>query len=426
MVNVITLQDAINLATTKNGYCLSNSYVNSRTLMNWQCSVGHIWNATYSHIRQNWCNKCRYKIKEITIQKYKNYGLQYDFFFIEHTKRKIKWECINKHIIYTRNLRKPFCKDCSIKKLNEKCSKYALSKGGIFLEFKNSIPLYKCVKHNFCWTSKNAHLSGTWCRKCAGFSKKIEDMKQIAIEHNGICISTEYLKGNLKLTWKCSVGHLFDASPSAIKHSKTWCPFCAGSRNEMATRKILESLFNTTFKKIRPNWLKYINGNNLELDGYSDILNLAFEYNGMQHYKYIENFSHSSFEETKVKDLFKINKCNEENVKLLIIKDEKVNSLEILYEKIYNGLIKLGFNITKICPIISSDYYTNYKNIEQQNKIEQIIKNKYGVILDGNYFNNKTKYKIRCNLGHIFVDYYYNICRTNNSTWCNFCKNGKI
>jgi hypothetical protein len=67
------------------------------------------------------------------------------------------------------------------------------------------------------------------------------------------------------------------------------------SYGERECRRVLEELFpNNPFARVRPFWLEYTYPGRrtppqpLELDLYSDELKLAIEYNGEQHYRYVE------------------------------------------------------------------------------------------------------------------------------------------
>lgn len=42
------------------------------------------------------------------------------------------------------------------------------------------------------------------------------------------------------------------------------------------------------FKKARPKWLRNSRNNLMELDGYSKLLKVAFEYQGIQHYQQVD------------------------------------------------------------------------------------------------------------------------------------------
>lgn len=46
-------------AENKSGKCLSDSYVNCRTKLQWQCESGHVWAAQPRKIKEgSWCPEC--------------------------------------------------------------------------------------------------------------------------------------------------------------------------------------------------------------------------------------------------------------------------------------------------------------------------------------------------------------------------------
>jgi hypothetical protein len=46
-------------AKERGGECLSTEYVNSAKKLTWMCHRGHVWPATYGHIRKGcWCPVC--------------------------------------------------------------------------------------------------------------------------------------------------------------------------------------------------------------------------------------------------------------------------------------------------------------------------------------------------------------------------------
>ena len=113
----------------------------------------------------------------------------------------------------------------------------------------------------------------------------ITDMRKIAALKGGQCLSEKYVNNSTNLVWKCADGHQWEAKPGNIISRKSWCPFCAtrGVREHLC-REIFELIFNKSFPKKKPEWLVNKSGNLMELDGYSEVLHLAFEHHGEQHY----------------------------------------------------------------------------------------------------------------------------------------------
>ncbi len=54
----------------------------------------------------------------------------------------------------------------------------------------------------------------------------IEEMRSIAEERGGKCLSDTYVNAHTSLLWECTKGHQWEARPNNIK-SGTWCPYCA-------------------------------------------------------------------------------------------------------------------------------------------------------------------------------------------------------
>lgn len=96
----------------------------------------------------------------------------------------------------------------------------------------------------------------------------------------------------------------------------------ADSKGETECRRVLETLFEKPFPKIRPDMLRnpITEGeNNLELDCYNDDLKLAVEYNGIQHYKYVPYFhkTKDSFHNQKYRDYVKRDLCKKNGIVLI-------------------------------------------------------------------------------------------------------------
>ena len=66
----ITIEDAQNLARSRNGKCLSDSISNSKEILLWECELGHQWQSPYDNIRGTkkrsgrWCPHCSTNLRE--------------------------------------------------------------------------------------------------------------------------------------------------------------------------------------------------------------------------------------------------------------------------------------------------------------------------------------------------------------------------
>lgn len=96
----LTISDACILAQSKQGLCIDTTYVNSETLMTWQCEYGHQWQNTYAHIKHGqWCPYCakginstENKVRRIfeTIFNYAFPAMRPDFLKDSTTNRKLE------------------------------------------------------------------------------------------------------------------------------------------------------------------------------------------------------------------------------------------------------------------------------------------------------------------------------------------------
>lgn len=109
------------------------------------------------------------------------------------------------------------------------------------------------------------------------------------------------------------------SSFSSISNKKRAIP----KKHEHRCRYIFEQIFKKPFTSVRPDFLKYHTGKNLELDGYNTELQIAFEYQGAQHRKFISMFhkTYKDFEKQQERDAFKKNICQQRGIWLIEIPD---------------------------------------------------------------------------------------------------------
>jgi len=142
-----------------------------------------------------------------------------------------------------------------------------------------------------------------------------------------------YLTGK-KGTWSQNVYYsLYDSQPRQPNNYYQRSNGTKDSKGEIECRIVLEEIFNTSFSKARPDFLRnVVTGglHNLELDCYSDKLRLAVEYNGIQHYKYVPFFhkNKEAFLNQKYRDYMKRQLCKENRVTLIEVPyDVKISDI---------------------------------------------------------------------------------------------------
>ena len=128
-----------------------------------------------------------------------------------------------------------------------------------------------------------------------------------------------YKGSKYKLSFRCKHNHSFRMTWYKLSRVKQ-CPKCLRGYQERFVRLVVEELFRKSFEKIRPDWLVYSKtGRKLELDMYNG--NLAFEYNGKQHYQTMRRFrvTKKKLVEQQERDAYKANVCQELGITLIVV-----------------------------------------------------------------------------------------------------------
>lgn len=124
-------------------------------------------------------------------------------------------------------------------------------------------------------------------------------------------------KPKKKKTWS------WDEIGNALSHSHKKRKKPEFKKHENRCRVIMETLFRAPFTSVRPDFLLYKNGKNLELDGYNEQLQVAFEYQGIQHRTFTPHFhkTKQDFILQQERDMFKEKVCEDRGIRLLKIPD---------------------------------------------------------------------------------------------------------
>lgn len=336
MPNKTSMEEIQKLAAKRGGKCLSISYEYG-TPLEWECKNGHRWPSHLSNIKDNcWCRVCANR-PILTINDCKKeaekFGGKCLSTFYKNKKQPLWWECEKKHV-WPNSLdavrhKKNWCTWCNG---TAELSKYHLIEtaakfDGYFLSDE-----YNGVGEFYKWRCKLGHewdaigqnvRYGFWCETCYHLSQRntIEDAVVLANKNNGKFLSKEYNLCTDEYEWQCEKGHVWPATYSTI-NSGHWCTTCSESWIERICREIFEDIFKYKFPRIRPKWLMGPKNRPLELDGYCGELNIAFEYNGPQHYQIVDKYKmdEDDLKYQIEKDILKNKICNDLNIKLITIK----------------------------------------------------------------------------------------------------------
>jgi len=232
-------------AASKGGECLADRYVTVTTPVMWRCRKGHEWKSAFHYIKNknSWCPVCAGTMK-LTIDYIhalaKAKGGKCLSTIYRNLMGKLTWRCSRGHeweaSANTVKNRDSWCPACAgVKKHDLKAlMEIARQRGGECLSnayVNNKAKLrWRCAKRHE-WVAVPATIiggRGTWCPYCARKVKlTIQEMRQIAIERGGKCLSDNYINGSTKLRWQCRSGHEWLATPDNVKNGESWCPICA-------------------------------------------------------------------------------------------------------------------------------------------------------------------------------------------------------
>ncbi len=375
------------IAISNGGLCLSAEYKNTDSKLLWQCKEGHQWQSTPYRIKNGaWCAICRKKSngekRRTKISFYK-----------ELAKQK-QGKCISENV----------------SNAHEKL-------------------LWECDEGHQWYAEGNSMKNGTWCPKCSSKERgiksrnSIEEVNKVAIKRGGQCLSKSYTNAHVKLDWKCSNNHKWKATYHDVQQGN-WCPICSQGFGERVCREFFEKIFKTSFIKTYPDWLLTPNKNQMELDGYSELLKIAFEHQGSQHYKLVKRFyNEEEFLKRKEYDKLKRDLCYANDVKLIEIPEiptlTKVNKLQDL---IINLCVQKDIEIPKEAlekKIEITHAYSPDIN-EHLNRLKDIATKKGGQCLSTEYLGMKIKLLFKCSCGYEWKAMPYSIL---SGTWCPKCAN---
>ncbi len=270
------------------------------------------------------------------------------------------------------------------------------------------------------WESKPNYVQqGNWCPQCGGsVPLTLEQMQAVARDRGGECLSTKYVNTRTKLLWRCQDGHEWEAAPGSVKLGR-WCPTCSQGHSERIVRDICKQMFGKPFPKVKPQWLINARGNLMELDGYCSKLSLAFEYQGIQHYKETKFSRRSSMRRTltqqKKDDAEKRKLCLENDVHLIEIPCKV--ELDDVPAYIFAAVKDLSVPVRIRRP--EKIKVAQFVLTEQLRAMQALARERGGECLSIAYLGTHAKLRWRCSEGHEWLATSSAI--KNRGDWCPFC-----
>ena len=236
-----------------------------------------------------------------------------------------------------------------------------------------------CPEHGEFWQTPSDHLNGKGCPQCAGnvrcdkamFVEKAKSIHNDRYDYSKV----EYVNAHTKVCIVCPEHGEFWQTPNNHLNGNG-CPLCKNRKIGDVLRDTVED-FTKKSNEIHDitDCLKALSPQqrNREIDVYIPSLNLGIEYNGL-------HWHSERLGKDKNYHLDKLNKCNEQGIKLIqIFEDEWINHREICESK-----------LKQICGL-----NRNPKIFARKCKVVEITdKNEVYEFLDKNHIQGRTGFTI--------------------------------
>jgi hypothetical protein len=302
----------------------------------------------------------------------------------------------------------------------------AAKKGGVCLATEyggtaGKVLEFECGKQHRWWASPNT-IQRSWCPHCAGKIVTLTDIQNIARERGGECLTGSYTNDHTKLSWQCTYGHRWEATPGSIK-AGSWCPECATGLGERLCRSFFEAYFAADFSRAYPAWLKLGGRTKLHLDGYNEGLRIAFEHHGRYHYFVDGKYSKNETMLARRQHLDKLKEtiCGFQNVTLIVVPEiPSMLPVDEVRQFILARCSEAGIAVPH--PNANPNFIRAYAP-DWLNFYNGIAHARGGRLLSDHYLGAGTKHLWRCGQGHTWEALPNSIQQ---GSWCPICSGHRI
>ena len=447
------------LAKERGGECLSDVYVDQKTDLSWKCVCGHIWRAKPANILGSrnkpgtWCPPCgtrkvaTARLRSIAdLQRLaelhggvfaspKNLGSN-----VRHQWRCCYYPSHPEFLMIPNAVQQgQWCPKCrgnskpTFEELNElareragnslaKCCSTHYENIGSILKWWCGIEGHPSVSHIYRSVKYEQVL---WCKLCKREKSRPRLYNRdlfirFATRCGGILLSENaYQHTKQKHKWQCPDGHEFSRSLDGILAARSFCPYCfkRGGMREQYLRELFFFMFNTPFERIRSlSWLVNQRGKAMELDGYNPNLQLAFEYNGQQHYEIDGYFTTCQDQLIRryTDDADKARLCKENGVALIVV-PFSIPLIEI-QSYVLIELTKIG-----IKPLNEETFPQGILHVRMLKKLQDHAASLGGCLLSEKYLGSTEKHSWKCIDPKHPPFLMSPISAINRESWCDRC-----
>jgi hypothetical protein len=179
------LQD---VARLRGGTLLDTVYAGMYLRYRFSCAKGHHWQAEGAEIvRGSWCKACANENKRV------QYRLPDGLARLHAAAQAKQGVCLS--------------------------SEYTMARAHY---------RFRCQRGHEWETTGHRIFRGTWCPACAHDTQRlsIDQMRELARQRGGRCLSEHYKNSVTKLQWECHRGHQWHAIPGTVTRGH-WCAACA-------------------------------------------------------------------------------------------------------------------------------------------------------------------------------------------------------
>lgn len=179
-------------------------------------------------------NRCTLRLREIrAIARAKGGRCLSDAYITQQTR--MRFECAQGHQWETTAvvvLKGSWCPECRYRPLAAVAEMKTLARerGGQCLSdtYVTTPPgmRWRCARGHEWHVAPRQIRRGSWCPRCAYSERRsLADMQVLAARHGGTCVARQYLGYDTSITWACAVGHRFSIRPRCVRQGQ-WCPVC--------------------------------------------------------------------------------------------------------------------------------------------------------------------------------------------------------